>query len=48
MEKKRVMFICIHNSVRSQMGEVFLRSLAGVSPIRDAIGAKVREWLKTV
>jgi len=29
MEKKRVIFICIHNSGRSQMGEAFLRSFAG-------------------
>lgn len=29
MKKKRVMFICIHNSARSQMGEAFLRHLAG-------------------
>lgn len=29
MSKKRVMFICIHNSGRSQMGEAFLRHLAG-------------------
>ena len=29
MEKQRVMFICIHNSGRSQMGEAFLRHLAG-------------------
>lgn len=29
MEKKRVMFICIHNSGRSQMGEAILRHLAG-------------------
>jgi len=28
MEKKRVMFICIHNSGRSQMGEAFLRHMA--------------------
>jgi len=28
MEKKRVMFICIHNSGRSQMGEAFLRHVA--------------------
>lgn len=27
--KKRVIFICIHNSGRSQMGEGFLRHLAG-------------------
>ena len=29
MQKLRVLFICIHNSGRSQMGEAFLRSLAG-------------------
>lgn len=29
MTKQRVMFICIHNSGRSQMGEAFLRHLAG-------------------
>ncbi len=29
MEKKKVMFICIHNSGRSQIGEAFLRHLAG-------------------
>jgi len=29
MDKKRVIFICIHNSGRSQMGEGFLRHLAG-------------------
>jgi len=29
MDKKRVMFICIHNSGRSQMGEAFLRAYAG-------------------
>jgi len=29
MNKKHVIFICIHNSGRSQMGEGFLRALAG-------------------
>ena len=27
--KKRVLFVCIHNSARSQMAEAFLKSLAG-------------------
>jgi arsenate reductase (thioredoxin) len=29
MHKKRVLFICIHNSARSQMAAAWLRSLAG-------------------
>lgn len=29
MSKVRVLFVCIHNSARSQMGEAFLNHLAG-------------------
>jgi len=29
MEKKRVLFVCVHNSARSQMAEAFLDALAG-------------------
>jgi len=29
MNKKRVLFVCIHNSARSQMAEAWLRHLAG-------------------
>ncbi|NCC65337.1 MAG: arsenate reductase ArsC, partial [Spirochaetia bacterium] len=28
MEKKRIMFVCIHNSARSQMCEAFVRHYA--------------------
>jgi arsenate reductase (thioredoxin) len=29
MSRKRVLFVCVHNSARSQMAEAFLKSLAG-------------------
>ena len=29
MDKKRVLFVCVHNSARSQMAEAFLNVLAG-------------------
>ncbi|MDD5574874.1 MAG: arsenate reductase ArsC, partial [Candidatus Omnitrophica bacterium] len=29
MDKKKVLFICVHNSARSQMSEAFLKTLSG-------------------
>src|SRR5690349_17567862 len=29
MEKERVLFICVHNSARSQMAEAYLNAMAG-------------------
>jgi arsenate reductase (thioredoxin) len=29
MDKKRVLFVCVHNSARSQMAEAFLNAIAG-------------------
>lgn len=29
MEKKKVLFVCVHNSARSQMAEEYLRRMAG-------------------
>jgi arsenate reductase (thioredoxin) len=29
MDKKRVLFVCVHNSARSQIAEAFLNALAG-------------------
>ena len=38
MEKKRVLFVCIHNSARSQIAQVFLNMLAGDRFVAESAG----------
>lgn len=38
MEKRKVLFICIHNSARSQMAEAFLKYLAGEKFAAESAG----------
>ncbi|MBD3426727.1 MAG: arsenate reductase ArsC [Candidatus Omnitrophica bacterium] len=43
MSKKKVLFICIHNSARSQMAEAFLDHLAGQSYQAESAGLEPGE-----
>jgi hypothetical protein len=40
--KQRVLFLCIHNSARSQMAAAYLKQTIAV---RDEIRQKVRRWI---
>jgi arsenate reductase (thioredoxin) len=43
MEKLRVLFVCVHNSARSQMAEAFLRRFAGDSFAVESAGLEPAE-----
>lgn len=38
MDKQKILFVCIHNSARSQMAEAFIRQLAGDRFEADSAG----------
>jgi arsenate reductase len=40
MEKKRVLFVCVHNSGRSQMAEAFFNHLAGNKASASSAGTQ--------
>lgn len=43
MKKNRVLFICVHNSARSQMGETFLNALGGERFQAESAGLEPRD-----
>jgi len=43
MEKKKVLFVCVHNIARSQMAEAFLKKLAGEKFEVKSAGLEPRE-----
>ena len=43
MEKTRVLFICIHNSARSQMAEEYLKKFGGEKYVAESAGYRPGE-----
>ncbi len=43
MKKTRVLFVCVHNSARSQMAEAYLNSMAGDRVEAESAGLSPRE-----
>ena len=45
---KRILFVCVHNSGRSQMAEVLLNSMAGGKAVGESAGTEPGEAVNPV
>jgi arsenate reductase len=48
MQKKQVLFVCVHNSGRSQMAEAFFNQLGGGKAIADSAGTQPADQIDPI